>query len=126
MQTVKLGRTGAEVSVAGLGCGGASRLGMARGADVEQAAGVVRRAIELGVTVAGGAPHALSSRVDRHAPAARARAQAEDKVTSPRIAERSRLSRYRCEDNPTHGNALCIASCAIGAGTCRAARCAHR
>jgi aryl-alcohol dehydrogenase-like predicted oxidoreductase len=50
MQTVKLGRTGAEVSVAGLGCGGASRLGMARGADVEQAAGVVRRAIELGVT----------------------------------------------------------------------------
>ena len=50
MQTVKLGRTGADVSVAGLGCGGASRLGMARGADVEQAAGVVRRAIELGVT----------------------------------------------------------------------------
>jgi len=50
MLTVKLGRTGAEVSVAGLGCGGASRLGMARGADVEQAAGVVRRAIELGVT----------------------------------------------------------------------------
>ena len=50
MLTVKLGRTGAEVSVAGLGCGGASRLGMARGADVEQAAGGVRRAIELGVT----------------------------------------------------------------------------
>jgi len=50
MQTVRLGRTGAEVSVAGLGCGGASRLGMARGADVHQAAGVVRRAIDLGVT----------------------------------------------------------------------------
>jgi L-galactose dehydrogenase len=50
MQTVRLGRTGAEVSVAGLGCGGASRLGMAAGADVEQAASVVRRAIELGVT----------------------------------------------------------------------------
>jgi len=50
MQTVRLGRTGAIVSVAGLGCGGASRLGMARGGDVDQAAGVVRRAIELGVT----------------------------------------------------------------------------
>jgi aryl-alcohol dehydrogenase-like predicted oxidoreductase len=50
MQSVRLGRTGAQVSVAGLGCGGASRLGMARGADIDQAAGVVRRAIELGVT----------------------------------------------------------------------------
>ena len=50
MQTIRLGRTGAEVSVVGLGCGGASRLGMARGADVAQAASVVRRAIELGVT----------------------------------------------------------------------------
>jgi aryl-alcohol dehydrogenase-like predicted oxidoreductase len=50
MQMVRLGRTGAEVSVAGLGCGGASRLGMARGATAEEAARVVRRAIELGVT----------------------------------------------------------------------------
>jgi aryl-alcohol dehydrogenase-like predicted oxidoreductase len=50
MQTVRLGRTGVEVSVAGLGCGGASRLGMARGADVTHAAGIVRRALDLGVT----------------------------------------------------------------------------
>lgn len=50
MQTVRLGRTNKEVSVAGLGCGGHSRLGMARGADVHQAAGVVRRALELGVS----------------------------------------------------------------------------
>ena len=50
MQTVRLGRTNAEVSVAGLGCGGHSRLGMARGADVHHAAGVVRRALDLGVT----------------------------------------------------------------------------
>jgi len=50
MQTVRLGRTNAQVSVAGLGCGGHSRLGMARGADVHQAAAVVRRALELGVT----------------------------------------------------------------------------
>jgi aryl-alcohol dehydrogenase-like predicted oxidoreductase len=50
VQTVRLGRTGAEVSVAGLGCGGASRLGMARGASAEDAAKVVRRAIDLGVS----------------------------------------------------------------------------
>ena len=50
MQTVKLGRTGLEVSVAGLGCGGHSRLGMARGGDVRQAARIVRHALDLGVT----------------------------------------------------------------------------
>jgi aryl-alcohol dehydrogenase-like predicted oxidoreductase len=50
MQTVRLGRTNTEVSVAGLGCGGHSRLGMARGADVHQAAAVVRRALDLGVS----------------------------------------------------------------------------
>jgi aryl-alcohol dehydrogenase-like predicted oxidoreductase len=50
MQTIRLGRTNAEVSVAGLGCGGHSRLGMARGADVHQAAAMVRQALELGVT----------------------------------------------------------------------------
>jgi aryl-alcohol dehydrogenase-like predicted oxidoreductase len=50
MQTVRLGRTDAEVSVAGLGCGGASRLGMARGASAEDAARVVSRALDLGVT----------------------------------------------------------------------------
>src|SRR5271165_1840077 len=50
MQTVRLGRTGAQVSAVGLGCGGASRLGMARGADVAHAAGIVRHALDLGVT----------------------------------------------------------------------------
>ena len=50
MRTVRLGRTELEVSVAGLGCGGASRLGMARGASVAEAAAIVRRAIDLGVT----------------------------------------------------------------------------
>jgi len=50
MQTVRLGRTQAMVSVAGLGCGGASRLGMAYGKDVAHAASVVRRALDLGVT----------------------------------------------------------------------------
>ena len=50
MQTVRLGRTNSEVSVAGLGCGGHSRLGMARGQDVHHAARIVRRALDLGVT----------------------------------------------------------------------------
>ena len=46
MQTVRLGRTNAQVSVAGLGCGGHSRLGMARGANVHHAAGIVRCALD--------------------------------------------------------------------------------
>ncbi|HVM99388.1 MAG TPA: aldo/keto reductase [Caulobacteraceae bacterium] len=50
MQTVRLGRTGLEVSVAGLGCGGHSRLGMARGRDVHHAADMVRHALDLGIT----------------------------------------------------------------------------
>jgi aryl-alcohol dehydrogenase-like predicted oxidoreductase len=49
MQMVRLGRTGLDVSVAGLGCGGHSRLGMARGKDVRHAADMVRRALDLGV-----------------------------------------------------------------------------
>jgi aryl-alcohol dehydrogenase-like predicted oxidoreductase len=44
-----LGRTGLSVSVAGLGCGGHSRLGQAYGNTVEQSAAVVRAALDLGV-----------------------------------------------------------------------------
>ena len=47
---VRLGRTGLEVSVAGLGCGGHSRLGQTYGASVEDSVGVVERAIDLGIT----------------------------------------------------------------------------
>ncbi|HEY1426611.1 MAG TPA: aldo/keto reductase, partial [Caulobacteraceae bacterium] len=50
MQMVRLGRTGLTVSVAGLGCGGHSRLGMAKGKDVHHAADMVRRALDLGIT----------------------------------------------------------------------------
>lgn len=50
MQTVRLGRTDAQVSAVGLGCGGHSRLGMARGAGSAEAAEIVRRAIDRGVT----------------------------------------------------------------------------
>ena len=51
MQTVRLGRTGLDVSVAGLGCGGHSRLGMAKGRDLHHAADMVRRALDLGITL---------------------------------------------------------------------------
>lgn len=46
-----LGKTGLTVSVAGLGCGGNSRLGLGRGASFEACVGVVRAAIDLGVNV---------------------------------------------------------------------------
>ena len=49
MQTVRLGRTGLEVSVAGLGCGGHSRLGTGTGHDETHAARIVERAMDLGV-----------------------------------------------------------------------------
>ncbi len=49
MEFTELGRTGLKVSVAGLGCGGFSRLGMfSKGLD--NAAGIVRKAYESGVT----------------------------------------------------------------------------
>jgi aryl-alcohol dehydrogenase-like predicted oxidoreductase len=51
MERIRLGRTNLEVSVVGLGCGGHSRLGMARGASTREAARVVRRAVELGITL---------------------------------------------------------------------------
>jgi aryl-alcohol dehydrogenase-like predicted oxidoreductase len=49
MQTVQLGRTGLEVSVAGLGCGGHSRLGMTAGKDEAHATRVVSHALDLGI-----------------------------------------------------------------------------
>lgn len=50
MDLVTLGRTGLRVSAVGLGCGGPSRLGVSQGAGLAEAAKVVRRALELGVT----------------------------------------------------------------------------
>lgn len=49
MDYTTLGRTGLKVSVAGLGCGGHSRLGQAYGNSVEQSVAVVRGAIDLGI-----------------------------------------------------------------------------
>ena len=44
-----LGRTGLEVSVAGLGCGGFSRLGLAKGGTEADAVAVVHAALDAGV-----------------------------------------------------------------------------
>jgi aryl-alcohol dehydrogenase-like predicted oxidoreductase len=50
MEYKPLGKTGLTVSVAGLGCGGNSRLGQGRGASAEDSVAIVRTAIDLGVT----------------------------------------------------------------------------
>lgn len=51
MDYTTLGRTGLKVSVAGLGGGGASRLGKAYGRSFEESVAVVREAIDLGITL---------------------------------------------------------------------------
>ena len=49
MEYRPLGKTGLRVSVAGLGCGGNSRLGLGRGASFDDCVAVVRTAADLGV-----------------------------------------------------------------------------
>jgi aryl-alcohol dehydrogenase-like predicted oxidoreductase len=51
MHHTPLGRTGLTVGVAGLGCGGNSRLGLGRGASTAECVRVVRTAIDLGVNL---------------------------------------------------------------------------
>lgn len=51
MQQVEFGRTGLKVSAACLGAGGYSRLGRANGATFHQSVAVVKRAIDLGITM---------------------------------------------------------------------------
>src|SRR5919201_1854258 len=51
MDYVALGRTGLQVSVAGLGCGGFSQLGLAQGKSEADAIAIIRQAIELGVNL---------------------------------------------------------------------------
>src|ERR1700689_4166591 len=82
-------------------------------------------ACELGATVAVAAEHAVSSNVAAPAHAMRACVQGEGKVTPTRIAERSRLSRHRCEENSRYDNALRAPCHAAGTGAHRPARRAH-
>jgi aryl-alcohol dehydrogenase-like predicted oxidoreductase len=56
MEYTTLGRTGLRVSVAGLGCGGNSRLGLASGGSEAEAVAIVRRALALGVSLVDTAP----------------------------------------------------------------------
>ncbi len=49
MEYTKLGKTGLTVSVAGLGCGGGSRLGMNRGLSTAESVALVHTAMDLGV-----------------------------------------------------------------------------
>lgn len=51
MQYTTLGRTGLRVSVAGLGCGGFSRLGLATGRSEADAIAIIRGALDLGVNL---------------------------------------------------------------------------
>src|SRR5712692_2888975 len=51
MEYVTLGKTGLRVSVAGLGCGGNSRLGLGRGKTEAEAIALVRQALDLGVNL---------------------------------------------------------------------------
>ena len=51
METTVLGRTGLEISVAGLGAGGHSRLGQLTGKSVKESIDLVKRAVDLGITL---------------------------------------------------------------------------
>ena len=51
MDYTTLGRTGLRVSVAGLGCGGNSRLGLSTGKTEAEAVALIRAAIDLGVNL---------------------------------------------------------------------------
>lgn len=51
MEYTTLGRTGLRVSVAGLGCGGFSRLGLGTGGSEADAIGIIRGALDLGVNL---------------------------------------------------------------------------
>jgi len=51
MHYTTLGRTEMRVSVAGLGCGGFSRLGLGTGGDEARAIAIVHQAVELGVNL---------------------------------------------------------------------------
>src|SRR5271169_2614532 len=51
MEYVTLGRTGLRVSVAGLGCGGFSRLGLGTGKSEAEAVALVHQAFDLGVNL---------------------------------------------------------------------------
>ena len=56
MEYTKLGNTGLKVSVAGLGCGGFSRLGLAAGKSEDECARLIHEAVDLGINFVDTAP----------------------------------------------------------------------
>jgi aryl-alcohol dehydrogenase-like predicted oxidoreductase len=56
MEYTTLGKTGLKVSVAGLGCGGFSRLGLSAGRTEDEAALLVREAFDMGINFVDTAP----------------------------------------------------------------------
>src|SRR3954451_2267196 len=56
MQYTTLGKTGIKVSVAGLGCGGFSRLGLPHGKTEDEAARLIHEAVNLGINLLDTAP----------------------------------------------------------------------
>ena len=51
MEYTTLGRSGLHVSIAGLGCGGHSRLGTKTGKSEQESIAVVRQALDLGINL---------------------------------------------------------------------------
>ena len=51
MQYTTFGRTGLQVSVAGLGCGGFSRVGLGTGKSEDEVVAIIRAALDLGVNL---------------------------------------------------------------------------
>ena len=49
MDYTTLGRTGLKVSVAGLGCGGNSKIGQGKGQSKDDSIRLIRRAMDLGI-----------------------------------------------------------------------------
>jgi aryl-alcohol dehydrogenase-like predicted oxidoreductase len=56
MEYTTLGKTGLKVSVAGLGCGGFSRLGLSTGKTEDEAALLVREGVDMGINFIDTAP----------------------------------------------------------------------
>ena len=56
MEYTTLGKTGLKVSVAGLGCGGFSRLGLKAGKSEDEAARLIHQAVDLGINFIDTAP----------------------------------------------------------------------
>jgi aryl-alcohol dehydrogenase-like predicted oxidoreductase len=51
MEYTTLGRTGLKVSVAGLGCGGFSQLGLGTGKTEAEAIGIIHAALDAGINI---------------------------------------------------------------------------